>query len=147
MATIEFLLLANHAEVQNGLLYASGAGWSDIFRPPHGPEGQVQVNHFGIGASISIPWEETNQPHRLSISIQREEGDAELSRIETDVEVGRPPGLPVGTEQRAVFGIGADMAFPEQGGYRVVATVDGDTRSVYFRVRDVPPQFLGEAPR
>jgi len=147
MAFIEFLLLANHAEVQNGLLYASGAGWSDIFRPPPGPEGQVPVSHFGIGASLLIPWDETNQPHRLTISIQREGEDAELSQIETDVEVGRPPGLPVGTEQRAVFGIGADIVFPEQGSHRIVATVDEDTRSVRFRVRDLPPQFSGEASR
>jgi len=136
MASIEFLLLANHVEVQNGLLYASGAGWSDAFRPPPGPEGQITVNHFGIGTSISIPWDETNQPHHLTISIQREGNDTELSRIETDIEVGRPPGLPAGIDQRAVFGIGADIAFPEQGSYRIVATVDEDTRSVNFRVHD-----------
>ncbi len=148
MATIEFLLLANHAEVQNGLLYASGAGWSDIFRGQPGPDGQVPVNHFGIGASVSIPWEETNQPHHLTISIQREEGNTELGRIETDVEVGRPAGLPAGTAQRAVFGIGADIAFPEQGSYRIVARVGDDERSVSFRVRDIPQtQFLSEAPR
>ena len=147
MATIEFLLLANHAEVQNGLLYASGAGWSDLFRPPPGPEGQIPINHFGIGASISIPWDETNQPHHLTIAIQRAEGSEEVSRFETDIEVGRPPGLPAGTVQRAVFGIGVDIAFPEQGSYRVVATVDEDTRSVNFRVRDFPPQFTSGAPQ
>lgn len=148
MATIEFLLLANHVEVQNGLLYASGAGWSDIFRPSSGQEGQVPPNHFGIGASISIPWEETNQPHRLTISIQRTEDEVELARIETDIEVGRPPGLVTGTEQRAVFGIGADVTFTDQGTYRVMAEVGEDVRSVAFRVRDFPQSpFLGAAPQ
>lgn len=91
MATIEFLLLANHAEVQNGLLYVSGAGWSDMFQQPPGPEGQFAPNHFGIGASISVPWDETNQPHHLVILILREEDSSELARVETDIEVGRPP--------------------------------------------------------
>lgn len=144
MATIEFLLLANHVEVQNGLLYASGAGWSDMFRQPPGQNEQPPPNHFGIGASISIPWDETNQPHRLTISIQHTKDEAELARIETDIEVGRPPGLPTGTEQRAVFGIGADIAFPEQGTYRIVAEVGEDARSVTFRVRNFPQsQFQG----
>jgi hypothetical protein len=148
MATIEFLLIANHVEVQNGLLYASGAGWSDMFRVQPGPDGQVPPNHFGIGASVSIPWEETNQPHHLTISIQREEDGAELGRIETDVEVGRPAGLPAGTDQRAVFGIGADIAFAELGGYRITTEVGEDTRSVSFRVRDFPQsQVMGAARR
>ena len=118
-----------------------------MFRAPPTPEGQVPSNHFGIGTSISIPWDETNQPHHLIISIEREEDDAELSRIETDVEVGRPPGFPAGITQRAVFGIGADIAFSDQGSYRIVARVDEDMRSVSFRVRDLPPQLPGEAAR
>lgn len=147
MATIEFLLLANHAEVQNGLLYVSGAGWSDMFRSPPDLEGQIAPNHFGIGASISVPWDETNQPHHLTISILREGDNSELARVETDIEVGRPPGLPAGTDQRAVFGIGADIVFSEQGLYRLVAEMNQDTRSVSFRVRDFPPQFLSGVPQ
>ncbi|MBV9453197.1 MAG: hypothetical protein JOZ19_03600 [Rubrobacter sp.] len=118
-----------------------------MFRPLSTPEGQIPTNHFGIGTSVLIPWDETNQPHRLTISIQREEDGTELGRVETDVEVGRPPGLPAGTDQRAVFGIGADISFPEQGEYRVIATIDEDTRSASFRVSDFPSQFLSEAPR
>ncbi len=140
MASIDFLFLANHAELQNGLLYASGAGWSDLFRSPD-KEGRLPVNHFGIAVSVSVPWDETNQPHRLALSIDQEGGEV-LSRVETDVEVGRPPRLPAGSEQRVVLGLGVDIVFPTEGGYRVVATVDEDTRTVNFRVHDQPrPQF------
>lgn len=137
MASIEFLLLANHAEAQNGLLYISGAGWTELYRGQLGPNEEIPINHFGIAASVSVPWEETNRRHRLIIRI--EQGDAtELGRIEADFELGRPPGLPEGADQRATLGIGADVAFRELGGHRVVAQVGEDERSVSFRVRDQP---------
>ncbi len=141
MASIEFLFLANHAEVQNGLLYTSGAGWSEMYRLVPGQESQAPPNHFAIATSILVPWEETNQPHRLTIWIERDGEGPQLVRAEVGIEVGRPPGLPAGTDQRAVFAMPIDIAFPEQGGYRVVAEVDDDTRSVSFRVHDqrMPP--------
>jgi hypothetical protein len=138
LATIEFLFIANHAEVQNGLLYASGVGWSNLYRIHPGPaEGQGPVNHFAIGASILVPWDETNQAHRLIVRVEREENETELSQVQADIEVGRPPGLSAGVEQRAVFGFPANIAFPEHGRYRVVAEIDGDTRSVGFTVHDL----------
>jgi hypothetical protein len=141
VATIEFLFLANHAEVRDGLLFALGVGWSDLYRGQPTAEGQFPPHHFAVGTSISIPWNETNQPHRLTIRIEQED-QAELSRVETDIEVGRPPGLSVGANQRVVFALAADVAFPAQGGYRVVAGVDEDERSVSFRVLDSPkPPF------
>jgi hypothetical protein len=142
MATIEFLLLANHAEVQNGLLYVSGAGWANLFRGQVEPESPPPTNYFGIGASVLIPWDETNQIHHLVIRIERENNE-ELARIETDMEVGRPPGLPQGADQRVAVGFGVNIAFPEEGSYRTVAEVGQDGRSVDFRVFNQPkPQFL-----
>lgn len=135
MASIEFLILANHAEAQNGLLYISGAGWTELYRGQLGANGEPPINHFGIATSVSVPWEETNRIHRLIIRIERDD-ETELGRVEADFELGRPPGLPEGAEQRAALGIGADIAFPELGGHRVVARVGDHERSVSFRVRD-----------
>ena len=144
MASIEFLFVANHAEVQNGLLYASGAGWYRIYRFIPDGESQPPTNHFAIATSVLVPWEETNQPHRLTISIEREGDGPQLVRAEVAIEVGRPPGLPSGTDQRAVFALPIDIAFPEQGVHRVVAEVGEETRSVNFVVQDqrvsLPPQ-------
>ena len=111
-----------------------------MYRQPS-PEGQFPPHHFGIGASVLIPWDQTNQPHHLTIRIELEDKTV-VSQVETDVEVGRPPGLPAGTDQRVLLGIGVDTVFPSQGTYRVAAEVDEDTRSVSFRVHDQPkPQF------
>ncbi len=143
MATIEFLFLANHAEVQNGLLYASGAGWSELYRGQPSPEGQPLLSHFAVATSVLVPWEETNQLHHLTIQIEPE-GDGEpLSRVEVDVEVGRPPGLSSGIEQRAMIALTANVPFPASGNYRVVARLDEQTRQIGFRVHDEPkPLFL-----
>lgn len=139
MPSIEFLILANHAEAQNNLLYISGGGWSDLFRPPPGPEGQLPLSHFGIATSIQIPWDETNQQHHLVIGIERDDG-TELGRVETDIVVGRPAQLPEGSLQTTALGVGADVAFPEAGGHKVVAKVGDDVRSASFRVHDQSPQ-------
>ena len=145
MASIEFLFLANHAEVQNGLLYASGAGWSEMFRVVPDQEGQPSpTNHFAIATSVLVPWEDTNQFHLLTISIEQDGDGPQLVRAEVGIEVGRPPGLPAGTDQRAVFALPVDLTFPEQGSYRVVAEVGEDARSVSFRVHDQPMPRLPE---
>lgn len=142
MATVDYLLLANHVEVQNGLLYVSGGGWANLFRGPLDPEHPPPINHFGIAASLVIPWDETNQAHHLVIRIERE-NDQEVARIEGDIEVGRPAGLSPGTEQRIAVGFGLDVAFPEEGGYRAVAQVGEDMRSVGFQVfNEAKPMYL-----
>jgi hypothetical protein len=133
MATVDYLLLANHVEVQNGLLYVSGGGWANLFRGLLNPEEPAPINHFGIAASVVIPWDETNQGHNLLIWIERENGQ-EIARIEGGIEVGRPSGLRPGTEQRVAVGFGLDVQFPEEGSYRAVAQIGEDTRSVEFQV-------------
>jgi hypothetical protein len=136
MPTIEFLFLANYAEIQNGLLYASGAGWSELYRGKLPPESQPPVSHFAIAMSVLVPWEETNQAHHLTIQIEPEgEGDA-LSRVEMDVEVGRPPGLPSGIEQRAMVALTVNIPFPKAGNYLIVAQVSGEERQIGFRVHN-----------
>jgi hypothetical protein len=141
MASIESLLLANHAEAQNGLLYISGGGWTELYRGQLGPNDEPPINHFGIAVSVLVPWDETNQQHHLVIQIEKDDGK-ELGRVEADFELGRPPGLPEGGEQHAALGIGADIAFSELGGHRIVAKVGDHERSVAFRVRDQSQMFL-----
>jgi len=138
MATVEYLLLANHAEVQNGLLYVSGAGWANLYRGPRKPDDPLLISHFGVGASLLIPWNETNQPHQLVIRVVKDGSDEELARVEGGIEIGRPSGLESGAEQHVVIGIGVDVPFPEEGSYRVVMRVGQDERSVGFKVLDQP---------
>ena len=136
MAELEYIALANHAEAINGLLYLMGAGWTDHSRPT--PTEDVQVSsHFGIGASIVVPWTETNQPHLLTVRVESEDG-AVLVDMSGNIEVPRPLGIPAGSDQRAVLAVNADVHFANNGGYRIVAQLGEQTKTVSFRVHDLP---------
>ena len=135
--TIDFVMLANHVEAGNGLLYISGGGWTDHHRVVQSD--RVPPSHFGIAVSVCIPWTATNLPH--SIAIRIEDGDASTTvvRSQAQLNVGRPAALPPGAEQHAFVAVNVDTVFPKPGGYRVVASLDedADTRSWAFRVHDV----------
>jgi hypothetical protein len=132
---IDVLIPANHAEAINGLLYLSGGGWTDVHRQIRG--GNVPTNHFGIGLSIRIPWHETNEKHRFTLDVQNEDASQVVVHAAGDMNVGRPPQLSPGSVQHAIFAINVDIVFPQPGGYRIIAIVDGkDTATWPFRVHD-----------
>jgi len=134
--TIDVLILANHAEALNGLLYISGGGWTDAHRQLR--DGIVPTNHFGIGVSVRVPWHETNVRHKFVLEVQNEDATASVMRAEGEINVGRPPQLTPGDVQHAVLAINVDTVFPAPGAYRVVATIDDgkDMATWPFRVHD-----------
>jgi hypothetical protein len=137
VANIEFLILANHAEAKNGLLYLLGGGWTDHWRKI-APNAPVPVSHFGIGVAVNVPWDDTNRPHRLTIRMETDDGK-ELAKIEGDVNVGRPPTLPPGSDQRAILAFNVDTQWPAPGGYRIVSWLSSNPENltaVKFRVHD-----------
>jgi uncharacterized protein DUF6941 len=136
MAEIEYVLLADHAEAVNGKLYVSGAGWTDYNRAPTPAGAPAPPTHFGIGVSTLIPWTETNRRHHMVLRIESEDGDPVLGTVETDLEMGRPPGLPPGSDQRAVLALNADIQFPTAGGYRIVAELGEQVKTVSFRINE-----------
>jgi hypothetical protein len=145
-AEIEFVILANHVEAVNGLLYISGGGWAEHNRlvGPNGPP----VSHFGVGVAIRIPWNETNIPHRLSLRVENEDATLVIAQWDAGITVGRPPTLEQGAIQHAVLGISIDTVFPRAGGYRVVVQLDedGGQKTWPFRVRDLPAPGQASGP-
>lgn len=136
MADIALLTLANHAEVQNGLLYMSGAEWDTVTRTyPSG--GQAKPQHLAIALSVVVPWNEANTPLAVSILMEDEDGQAKLLEARLDLEVGRPPGKPHGSDSRSAVAFTGEVHFPKAGGYRVVAGIgDGVAKTYSFRVVD-----------
>lgn len=94
---------------------------------------------MGIAVSILIGWNETNRRFPLTVTVQHEDGD-ELTRVDAQIEAGRPPGIPAGSDFRSVLAIGAEIQFPKTGGYRLRAELDGQDQTVRFRVHrpDLP---------
>lgn len=136
MPDLEFAVLANHAEALNGLLYLSGAGWTEAnlpFLPGGGPSVPF---HLGIGVSVLVPWTQTNRVHNLELVIENEDG-VRLVEIGGELQVGRPVGIPEGIDQRAVMAFNIEVQFSAAGGYRLRAQISGMApKTVSFRVHE-----------
>lgn len=125
---IDFLILADAVEATNGKLYMLGGGW-DRWSSPAYPA----PIRMGIAVGLLIPWDETNQRHRIGITIEDSDGSQVLPPISGDVEVGRLPGLRPGITQRAMMAINAGFPLPRPARYEVVlALPNGLERRVAF---------------
>lgn len=145
MPEIELLTVANHAEAINGLLYLSGAGWTDLRRSVQ-PGAPPPITHIGIGIAILVAWNETNQRHRVGVRIENADGQVLLA-MQGDIEMGRPPGVAPGSDLRGVMAISGEVQFPAEGVYRIVADVGGNMRSVTFRVHNLSAMAAPQPPQ
>jgi hypothetical protein len=143
---IEYVTTAAHAEVHDGLLYLTGAGWTDISRPVD-PQGNPAPVSIGIGVSIIIGWGEANVafPFRLVVE-DEDQHRPPLVQADGNIEQGRPPGIAHGSDLRNVLALNGIVTFPAAGGYRITATVGDASKSVSFRVRDAAPPPTGSGP-
>jgi hypothetical protein len=120
------LMLADYACVASQKLTAVGAGWT-VTGPIPTPS--------ALAALIDVPWTETNTPHHVSFSLTDADGapvlnhDGQPIRVETDFEVGRPPGVPAGTSIPVPLAVNVGP-IPLRPGSRYVweFTLDGDSK-------------------
>ena len=126
---IEFLIIADAAEVVNNKLYMMGGGWNQWRSPAYPAPARL-----GIAVGLLVPWDETNEKHPVRLSILDADGRPIVPEIGAEVEVGRPAGITVGTKQRALLAINAGFPVPGPGRYevRVVAGRNGEQRNVTF---------------
>lgn len=88
------MLLCDAAQTAEGKLYVLGAGWS-----------QFAANHptnMSLAIKLAVPWGLANEPVRMRTSLV--DADEEIVDfgvgpvvLETEFEVGRPPGTKRGT--------------------------------------------------
>lgn len=95
---------AAHAD-PSGKMHMLGAGWHIVSRPtpPH-----------AIAVMLKVPWDRTNQKIMVSLRLLDDDGhDVALPsgdapkplKVETEVEVGRPPGIAAGSYIPAAFAV------------------------------------------
>jgi hypothetical protein len=136
---LEYVILANHAEAINGLLYLQGAGWSMLTRQVV-PGQQPPAVHFGIGVSVLVPWEEADRRHEFAVWIEPEGGGSPVFSVDGGFQAGRAPGARPGSDQRTVLAIQITLGSVRADSYRLVARVGvGETAnsaSASFDVRD-----------
>ena len=137
------VLLADSAQSDpTGKVHALGLGWSTTVSPT--PAAAIVV-------FIKVPWSETNQRHQFTLELVDADGrgfappgpdgqpGAPVAIVDS-FEVGRPAGLPPGTDIDHHFTVNLDRGLPLQPGasYEWRLTVDGEHHedwSARFSVR------------
>jgi hypothetical protein len=132
---VEWIILADRAEVINNKLYLMGGGWDVITVGTQFPV----VHHCALAISFKVPWNETNQRHTISIEIVDEDGQTSLAKVGGQIEVGRPVGIRPGQSQRLQMGINIPLEFAKAGAYEVTASIEGQhVGGTEFRVLSNP---------
>lgn len=117
---IEWLVLADFAQVADNKLYLMGGGWDKLTINT-----QFPAQHLcSLAVSFRVPWDATNQRHNAQIEILSEDG-ASIASINGQFEVGRPPGTPVGQSQRSQLAVNIPLTFEKPGTYVVIGRVEG----------------------
>jgi hypothetical protein len=120
---------ADHAVVESGKVYASGAYWQTLAFPQF----PAALPAAAIVAIISIPWHANNSDHQLSIDLVDSDGhrkpEFEISgqfrgAAGPQMKYGEPGLLPVAIP---VFG----LEFGQPGDYSFVLRVDGQELARY----------------
>lgn len=128
---IEWLILADAAQIADGKLNLLGGGWDTLTANQEFPF----PRHLAVAAAFKVPWNETNQRHTLQIEIQDDDGKV-LFGAGGEIEVGRPPGIPAGQAQRAQIALDLTLTIEHVGNYVLVGRVTGEDREarVPFRI-------------
>jgi hypothetical protein len=130
--TIDFLILADRAEIHDGKLYLMGGVIDRMYSVADPP-----VVNFYVAIGLEIPWNATNQPMDIHLSFQTEEG-TEVAHMNWEMTAGRPPILRAGDVQRAALASPPlVLQVPGVGKYVVIGRLNEQEKRVPFRV--VPP--------
>jgi hypothetical protein len=116
---IDYLLVADRAEVVNGKLYLMGGSW-DRVQPPSFPHRMM----LGIALGVRIPFAHTDDQHTVAIELVHD--DARLVGFEAKLTTGRPPGM-AGMDMLVPMAFNIPIAIPAEGQLVLRAAVDGRT--------------------
>lgn len=116
---VDYLLLADGAQVQGGKLYVLGGGWDRLQFPSY-----PSTLPIGLAFGVRVPWNEANRKHSFVIRGMSTDGNDELFRAEGEFEVGRPPGVPQGMSQIFQMAATLPLNIPKPGTYVVEAEID-----------------------
>lgn len=118
---IEWLILADAAQIAGGKLYLMGGGWDRLtIRRPFPVQQQMAV-----AASFRVGWNETNMQHRFEIEVADADG-VTLGKVAGTFEVGRPTGIAPGQEQRTQIAVGMGVPLKRSGTYVIIARLNGE---------------------
>ncbi len=139
---LDWMILANAAEIHGGLLTMMGGGWDTVTpggeTPPGTPAAYVRGS---LVARILMNRSETERPHVFEIRVMDGDGENIAPALEGEFTATLSPDLPTGWDQSFLIAIDmTGMPLPVVGMYEMTFSVDGHfLGSRPFRVR-----FLAE---
>lgn len=131
---VEWLILADYAEIIGGKLYVMGGGWDTLTVNTGFP----MARSVGLAVAFSVSWNETNQRHNVEIEFLTEDGQT-IGKVGAQLEVGRPAGIKAGQGQRFQLAANVPLSLSGPGTYVIVARIEGqEARRVPFNVNQGP---------
>lgn len=125
---VEFLMLADRAEVLNGKLYVMGGGYDR--RTINNITAPVTLT---MVVGVLIPWTSTNQPHEIKLVLETEDGIMVGQEVQGQLTVGRSAQAISGQLFRVMTVVNLTVTLPGLGAYRVIATLDnGESKATTF---------------
>jgi hypothetical protein len=135
---VEFLILADHAEAVNGKLYLMGGGWDRRavadFRQPQ---------TFAVAVGVLIPWNDTNRPLPLEVSLRNADGTLIAPALQTQLVAGRPANATPGQKLRYMLAVNLQVPLPQPGEYVVEAQVGASSAKHVSFFADAMPMRPG----
>lgn len=129
---VEWLILADGAEVVNGKLYMLGGGW-DRITVGSLPWGQ----HMAIALAIRVPWMDTNRQTPIEIELTDGDGTS-LTKAQGGFVVGRPAQATPGQPLRTQIVLNMNVEFQKLGTYTVLCRLHDSERRFPFEVAASP---------
>lgn len=117
---LEWLILADAAEVIGNKLYLMGGGWDRLSVHTEFPVAQ----HLGVAVSIALEPGELGQTHEFVLDVQSPQGKW-LASLEADFEVTLPKGADSKRLQRWQFASSMDLSLDVEGAYAIVVFLNG----------------------
>lgn len=131
---VEWLILADYAQVIGGKLYMMGGGWTKMTLGKPLSEGHSHHQAVAIALAVTVPWHRANEQHGFEIDVQTDDGET-ISKLNGMFETGRPPGTPPGQDQRVQLAVTMNMEFKGLGAFVIIARIDGEEkRRIAFNV-------------
>jgi hypothetical protein len=120
---LDYLLVADGAQVVGGKLYLLGGGWDRLTVPelPGHP-----ATPFSVAVGVNVPWSLTNRKMSFSIDVYDADGGHVGQLVGGEFEVGRPTGLRSATPQRFQLAGPASPEIPTAGRYVIQCAIDGE---------------------
>jgi hypothetical protein len=123
---VDFLILADGAQVAGDKLYVLGGGWTIVWARDF-----PVIHNAAVGVGMMVDWPETNQKHSVEVALVTGDGQSVGEPlVGGDFEVGRPPGMPPGAQQRFMLAAVMALSLENPGPYEIVVRVDGTDMAV-----------------